>query len=204
MILIDLSMPVNAQTVVFPGDDAPAFEPTGGFAEHDVTDTVAHINIHLGTHIDAPLHMIKGGKPLHEFGVERFISQAICIDARNHQTLTADLLNGVELTPRMAVLFYTGTGDRFTEQSYATEYPAIDQALADELVKQDVSMVGIDMISFDHDAPFAIHKTLLKNNILLIENLINLDKLVGKRLKLYAMPVNWELEAAPARVVAEL
>ncbi|HTE22133.1 MAG TPA: cyclase family protein [Candidatus Limnocylindria bacterium] len=203
-MLIDLSMPVNEKTIVFPGDAAPVFEPTGAFAEHDVIDTVVHINVHLGTHIDAPVHMVKGGKPLSEYGADRFICDAICVDARNSQALTADLLAGMDIVPGMAVLFYAGTGDKYTEQTYAIDYPGIDQGLADELVKKKVSMVGVDMISFDHDAPFPIHKTLLGNDILLIENLINLGKVAGQRFKLYAMPVNWELEAAPARVVAEL
>ncbi len=167
-------------------------------------DTVAHVNVHLGTHIDAPVHMVGGAKFLNEYDVDRFVRKAVCIDARNHEILTAGLLSDVEVAAGMAVLFYTGTGDRYTEPSYATDYPSIDQALADALVKKGVSMVGVDMVSFDHDEPFPIHKTLLGDDILLIENVINLGKVVGQHFKLYAMPANWRLEAAPARVVAEL
>lgn len=67
-----------------------------------------------------------------------------------------------------------------------------------------MKLVGVDMISFDHDEPYPIHKTLLDNDVLLIENLINLDQVAGKRFRLFALPLRLELHAAPARVVAEL
>jgi kynurenine formamidase len=60
------------------------------------------------------------------------------------------------------------------------------------------------MISVDHDEPYPIHKALLDNDVLLIENLVNLNAVVGKRFRLYALPVRLELDAAPARVLAEI
>jgi arylformamidase len=197
-------MPVNEQTVVFPGDAKPVFEPAGTIATTDFIDHVIHINNHLGTHVDAPGHMVEGGKMLTDIPLERFIADAICIDARNNDKLTADLLVNSEVTSDMAVLFYTGAGDRFSNPSYATSYPAIDKQLAVKLIEMGVIMVGVDMISFDQDAPFPIHKTLLGADVLLLENLVNLGAVVDKRFKLYALPINLELEAAPARVIAEL
>ncbi len=201
---IDLSMPVNEQTVVFPGDAKPVFEPAGTMATTGFVDNVIHVNNHLGTHVDAPGHMIEGGQMLQGYPVDRFVAEAICIDARGHNPLAGDLLAGIKVAPGSAVLFYTGAGDAYTKPTYATDYPPFSQELADALVKLTPGMVGVDMISFDHNEPFPIHKTLLGKDILLIENLINLGAVVGKHFKLYALPINFELEAAPARVIAEL
>jgi arylformamidase len=203
-MIIDLSMPVNEKTVVFPGDTKPKFEPAETILEAGCLDHVIHINNHLGTHMDAPGHMIECGKWLKEYAVDRFVVDAICIDARNQAKLTAELLNGVAIEPGTAVLFYTGCGDYYAEQRYASDYPAIDPDLAQLLVNKKVSMVGVDMISYDHDAPFPIHKALLGADTLLLENLTNLEKVVGKKFTVYALPVNLELEAAPARVIAEV
>lgn len=203
-MIVDLSMPVNEHTVVFPGDAAPHFEQAGNIQDAGFLDHVIHLNNHLGTHVDAPGHMVEGGKMLFEYGIDRFICDGIGIDARGGNTLTADLLNGVEIPKGAAVLFYTGSGDHYVKSSYATDYPIFDEGLAARLIEADVSMVGVDMISYDHDAPFPIHKMLLKQDILLMENLINLDSIDGKKFKLFALPVNFQLEAAPARVVAEL
>ena len=196
-------MPVDEKTVVFPGDALPKFEPAGTMTTTDFVDHVIHINNHLGTHIDAPAHMVEGGKWLRDYSAEKFVCEGTCIDARGKE-LTANLLEDIDVKPGQAVLFYTGRGDNFKTQAYAEDYAKFGQDLADLLVAKQVSMVGVDMISYDHDAPFPIHKTLLEADILLIENLINLGEVASKVFKLYALPLKLDLEAAPARVIAEV
>jgi len=39
---------------------------------------------------------------------------------------------------------------------------------------------------------------------LIIENLTNLSQLAGKEFTIYALPQNLQLDAAPARVIAQL
>lgn len=203
-MIVDLSMPVNEATVVFPGDAKPVFEQAGTLETVGFVDHIIHINNHLGTHIDAPDHMLEKGVLLSGYPIDRFICQAVCIDAKGKDRLSIDLLEGIEIHPGDAVLFYTGSGDNYKVPSYASDYPKIDLVLAELLVRKGVKMVGADMISFDHDEPYPIHKALLDNDILLIENLINLGKVAGKRFRLFALPVKLELHAAPARVIAEV
>ncbi len=53
--------------------------------------------------------------------------------------------------------------------------------------------------------PFLTHKTLLENEILIIENLTNLDQLVGvKNFEVIALPAKFNADAAPIRVVAKI
>jgi kynurenine formamidase len=196
-------MRVDENSVVFPGDARPKFDQAGSMQTTDFVDHVIHINNHLGTHIDAPGHMVEGGAFLEEIDVKRFVGSAVCIDARSKQ-LSAALLDGVDIQPGVTVLFFTGCSDFNEEQRYAEEYPKFGEDLARSLIAMQVSMVGVDMISYDHDAPYPIHKMLLGNDILLIENLANLGSVVGKKFKLYALPIRLDLEAAPARVIAEI
>lgn len=203
-MVIDLSMPVNEETIVFPGDTRPIFEQAGTLDTVGFVDHIIHINNHLGTHIDAPDHMLEKGMLLSDYPIDRFVCQAVCVDARGKDTLTVNLLEGIEVNPGDAVLFYTGSGDKYTDQSYASDYPKIDITLAELLVSKGVKLVGADMISFDHDEPYPIHKALLDNDVLLIENLINLNQVAGRRFRLSALPIRLELHAAPARVIAEI
>jgi len=203
-MIIDLSMPVNEQTIVFPGDAKPVFEQAGTLEKDGFVDHVVHINNHLGTHIDAPDHMLDKGILLSDYQADRFVCEAVCIDAVGKDVLTSDLLAGVDIKAGDAVLFYTGAADNYTEQSYASEYPEIELELAELLVEKGAKLVGVDMISFDNDEPYPIHKALLDNDVLLIENLINLKKVAGKHFRLYALPIRLELHAAPARVFAEV
>jgi kynurenine formamidase len=62
-------------------------------------------------------------------------------------------------------------------------------------------MVGLDSYSPDNE-PFEIHKMLLKRDILIVENLVNLDRLVGKRFRCYVMPLKiQDADGAPCRVI---
>jgi arylformamidase len=60
----------------------------------------------------------------------------------------------------------------------------------------------MDTGSFDNAEGFPVHKQLLGADILLIENLTNLEPLIGKQFKLYALPLKLERDGAPARVIA--
>ena len=64
-------------------------------------------------------------------------------------------------------------------------------------------MIGMDMCSPDKP-PFPIHKILLGNDILIIENLTNLQQLSGKRFTVYAFPAKFQLDGALVRVVVEV
>src|ERR1700693_397459 len=108
---VDLSMPVSEQTIVFPGDAKPKFEPAGSFKTTGFVDHIIQINNHLGTHIDAPGHMIEGGRSLTSYGINRFICDGLCIDARKQAKLTPTLLANIDISPGMVILFYTGCGD---------------------------------------------------------------------------------------------
>ncbi|MBI2419797.1 MAG: cyclase family protein, partial [Ignavibacteriales bacterium] len=47
----------------------------------------------MGTHIDAPAHMISGGKKLSEIPLEQLCGKAILIDARGEDKIDSSLLN---------------------------------------------------------------------------------------------------------------
>ena len=64
MKFIDLSVVVNEETPVYPGDPPIKIQPAGVFAKDGYNDHLVSIGTHVGTHMDAPLHMIDGGKTL--------------------------------------------------------------------------------------------------------------------------------------------
>ena len=55
------------------------------------------------------------------------------------------------------------------------------------------------------DFPFPIHKKLLKNDILIVENVCNMKCLEEKKFKVYALPLNFkEFDGSPCRAFAEV
>src|SRR6202167_6595782 len=52
-----------------------------------------HMRLHAGSHVDAPEHMVKGGKQLHELPIETFAGDAVIADLRHRvpgKAITAD------------------------------------------------------------------------------------------------------------------
>jgi kynurenine formamidase len=201
MTYIDLSVVVNEQTPVYPGDPAPEIRPAGqiekdGFNDHQVT-----FGTHLGTHIDAPLHMLADGKSLDQFGVEQFIGpgKLIKIDGK----ITLAQVAAASIQPGDIVLLWTGMSARYNDPAYFENYPAIPQDVAECLAGKQIKMVGVDTCSVDH-GEFVAHRILLGHNILLIENLVNLGQLEGKAFTVYALPLKLQLDGAPARVIAHV
>ncbi|MGH9856627.1 MAG: cyclase family protein [Acidobacteriota bacterium] len=155
---------------------------------------------HVGTHIDAPAHMLESGKQLKDFPAERFIREAVCIDASDG--FDAAVIQNADIKSGMAVVFYTGASDYFTEEKYWHEYHVLDEESYQSLKDMRVSMIGLDTGSADIDENFPVHKSLLGSDILIIENLTNLKELVGQKFELVALPLKLEKDGVPARVVA--
>jgi arylformamidase len=195
---IDLTMPLNPQTPVYPGDPNVEISEAANFNRDGYLDHLIKLGTHNGTHIDAPAHMIEKGKMLKDYSVDSFVGNGVVIEAENKFSLES-----LNVRKGDIVLFRTGKSDNYLTSDYYTKYSAVPEEIARQLVNLKVKMVGVDMGSIDHE-PFPTHKHLLGNGILIIENLVNLDKLVGKSFKIYAFPLNVSVEGSPARVVAEL
>jgi len=70
------------------------------------------------------------------------------------------------------------------------------------LVDKQIDIVGIDSFTPDK-IPCDIHKLFMKNDILIVENLVNLEKLAGKRFRCCIMPLHIrDGDGAPCRVAA--
>ncbi len=202
MQLIDLSQTLNKSTPVYPGDPAFRFQKAAVLEKNGYQDHLISFGNHNGTHVDAPSHMIKGGKNLNRIPIDQFFGNGIYIKVTNKKFSLKEIKKaGIKRGD--IVLFHTGMSDIYTSAGYFTNYPAISQEIANYLVGKKVKMVGVDMCSVDHE-PFPVHKTLLKNGILIIENLTNLKVLKGKTFKVYSFPLKLEIDGSPARVIAEI
>lgn len=203
MLYVDLTQPLTDKTPVYPGDPETKIKPSAKMESDGYNDYYISFGTHVGTHVDAPVHMLAGGKTLDQYDVEKFIGRGVVIDARGKNVIDVDVLDGAEIKARDIVLFYTGTDKKYTGPEYFENYPTLTEDLAGELVARQVSMVGVDTCSPDV-APFDVHKFLLRNDILILENLTSLEKLVSKDCKIYALPLKLALDGAQVRVVAEV
>lgn len=201
MQYIDLSVLVDENTPVYPGDPKVTIVPAGIFAQDGFNDHTITLGTHVGTHIDAPLHMIENGKSFAEFPISHFVGRGIYIDARNGYDLKS--IKSMDIQAGDIVLIHTGMAEKYLEEGYFEDLTPIPEDIARYLTACRINIVGIDMGSPDHE-PFMIHKIFLGKDVLIIENLTNLDALAGKEFKIFALPMKLNLDGAPVRVVAEI
>ena len=201
MVYIDLTQTFTNSMPVFPGDFVSEFERVSkdGIVDHKLTT-----GMHVGTHMDAPLHMVAGGKYLSDFPPEKFFGRAVLINAFGKISADVSLLSNINIKKDDIVLIYFGFGEKFRENVYYKNYPVLTEEFAKKLVELGVSVIGMDTPSPD-TAPYSVHKILLSAEILIIENLTNLNRLTNcKNFEIVALPIKLQTEAAPCRVVAKI
>lgn len=204
-MLIDLTHTFTDDMPVYPGDPCSRLYQTCSFEKDGMTDHKVESCMHVGTHMDAPLHMVEGGYKISEIDISHFKGRGVLIDARNTSIIDTPLLSGIDLKKGDIVLVLTGWDKKYREDSYFQNWPIMTVGFAKELVQKEISIIGMDTAGPDIDDNFPAHKIFLPNNVLIIENMTNLDKLIEtENFIVHAYPVKYEADAAPVRVVAEI
>lgn len=191
---IDLSLVLTKDTPVFPGEPNIIFRQHANIKENTYNEHQITINTHFGTHIDFPYHMIDNGKKSSDFKIDKFIGKGKVIDIYNPDLNVSD---------EDVFLLYTEHIEKGIDNLFSN-LPSLDEKLIDFLVSKNPKMILLDIPTPD-SYPYPIHKKLLQNDILIVENVCNMKQLIGKKFKIYAMPLNFaEFDGSPCRVFAEV
>src|SRR5205823_5980745 len=78
-MLIDLTVSLNEKTPVYPGDPATKIGPAAIIGKDGYQDHYVSVGTHVGTHMDAPSHMIAGGKNLDQYPIKKFSGRGVYI-----------------------------------------------------------------------------------------------------------------------------
>ena len=203
MKYIDLTHTFTHTMPVFPGDPTPELTQISFLEKDGYNDFQIRTGMHVGTHIDSPLHMLSQGKMISQYPPEHFFGKGHLIDARG-KLVDEDLLEDHIIKKGDIVFIMTGFYEKFGQKEYYSQYPEITESFALKIVKLGIKILGMDTPSPDR-SPYTIHKLLLKNDVLIIENLTHLKKLLPyKTFHVIALPVKFDTEAAPVRVIAQV
>ena len=202
MNLIDLSHTISHGMPVFPGEKVPSINRDAlpedvGYVTHRLES-----NMHTGTHIDAPFHVKSGNLTIDSYAPGHFVGQAVVIDVRN-QLVVHMLPEWEQLFMKYSVvLFCTSYSSNWKTEAYYYDYPEFDVQIAEILVDCGVKIAGFDSPSPDKE-PFAFHSIFLQDERFLVENLTNLERLLGEEnITFIAMPLKIEAEASLLRAIA--
>lgn len=162
----ELSHPWEHNQPVLPGFDEPIMYRSVNHAKHGVLSQMFKTVFHMSTHINAPIHLIQGGKGIGEIGLEHFWGSAlvISIPKEKWQLVTAEDLqaSGAPVRAGDIVLINTGWHRRYADsQEYFGHAPGLSESAAQWLVDKQVKLVGVDTPQVDH--PLATSLGLHRN-----------------------------------------
>lgn len=199
MRIYDISMAIDNKTFVYKNAEQkkPVFDVK---QSGHVTETNLNMNLHTGTHIDAPLHMINGGAPVGDYDLSRFFTTAVVLDfSETEEKITAELLKSKHIPENSFVLLKTKNS--FAE-CFDFDFVYLDEGGAAYLSALPIAGVGIDALGIERNQPnHPSHTILLGNRIVILEGLRLKHIKEGKYL-LAAFPLKLnDSEAAPVRAV---
>lgn len=195
MALIDLTRALTPGMPVYPGDPSVRFDGHADYGTDGFRVTALHLGTHSGTHVDAPAHFLPGGET-----VDRLALDALLGPARVMALADAH----PELARGERVILRSGWSERWGDDDYFSAFPGLSRSLAEQLAEAPVALVGLETPSLHPDAAedARLHRLLLGRGIVIVENLVNVERL-PKRFHLIVLPLPLGgLDGAPVRVVA--
>jgi arylformamidase len=159
--------------------------------------------VHIGTHIDAPLHFIEGGADIVEVPISVLCGMAMVVDVQAERDIVIEDIESAGIRPGDRVLFRTLNRLLWEKGEFDEGFHAISGDAAMWLVDHGVKVVGVDYLSVDayHNESKPAHYALLGNGVIVIEGLDLADVEHG-RYEMVALPLKIAgSEASPARVI---
>lgn len=201
MRLIDLSQPLYDAAPNCPAHVPVSFRrtedhPQGGWRMEEIA-----MATHTGSHVDAPLHKIAGGRSIDALPLEAFVGPARIVDLRGIAADTA--ITPAMLEPKLGglaagdiVLLATGWGDRRAKtEEWLRQSPFLHPDAARWLVQRRVRGIGIDHYSIGGAGPLnaETHTILLGAGLWVVEELRFPPEVftLPSPVKFWTLPMNW-------------
>lgn len=200
--MIDISMPITETMQVY--KNKPEKKPRiTAIATHDkngMHESEIHMNLHTGTHVDAPLHMVADGKTIEATPIDKMITPCRVVDV-------TDVSGGIKQEDLANKGIKSGdfvllkTKNSFSE-TFDFEFIYLERTGAAFLAALGIKGVGIDGLGIERaQSDYATHRMLLGADIPIIEGLRLKDVPEGAYI-LVALPISIPgAEAAPVRAV---
>jgi len=215
--LIDLSQTIEPGMSRFQGFADPEVKPvwthkqsarSGRYEGCTCEVTRAKFVTSIGTYLDAPYHFDPEGEDISGLALEGCVLEGMCVDVRPlkaGQPIGVEPLAQVDCTGK-AVLLCTGWSKHWGMETYQ-HHPFLARTAVGVLLRKKPRLVGIDTLVIDDpgDPTRPAHANFLKQKILIVENLTNLESLIDQEFTFIAVPPKVKGAAAfPVRAFAWL
>ena len=174
-----------------------------------------NIVVHQGTHVDAPIHILEGANSIDEMDLGLFHGEGVVWSVAKPARARIDVNDLKNQHPPLNrgdfLLLDTGWGKKYGTPDYY-DHPYFSMDVANWLCDAGITFIGIDMITpeiplelRDETFSFQIHRVFFENNVVIAENLASMDKIIGHRVEIFALPLRIKgSDGSPSRIVTRI
>lgn len=204
--VIDISVPLYPEMLIWPGSAGIKLMQTSRLDEgNGVNNSKLICDVHIGTHVDAPLHYIRDGKTIEQLKLDDLIGLAAVVYLPNIKSVTKDVLENLSLPENTRrLLLRTRNSVLWENESrrFQTNYVALTRDAAQWVVDHNIRLIGVDYLSVQrYDDDSQTHEILLSAGVIIVEGL-NLAHVESGLYELICLPLKLVgSEGAPARAV---
>ncbi len=223
--LVDLSQPIETGQPVYPGlaktliNTWNTYEETArvqgqGKMDRLYTTCSVFFSDHCSTHIDALVHFGQRPFTAEQIPLELCYAPGVALDFSHknpgeyigiEDVDQALQKTGTSIHPQDVILMHTGASRFWGDPRYFSHIVPIQAEVIRYLFEQGVRIIGVDAITIDIDPAYPAHVLAKELDYYHIENLTNIDQLVGRRFQFTGFPLKLVgASGAPMRAVAIL
>ena len=206
--IIDVSLPIGPDLLVWPGDPAVDITPRSQISMGDPANvSELRMGTHTGTHVDPPVHFVSGAPGMDRVPVDLLVGECVVADARGlrGQLGPADLDALKVPAGATRVLLKSDNSEiwRHLPAAFPDEYVCLSPEGAKWVVAAGIKLLGVDFLSVEQKgAPgHPTHVELLSKGVVIVEGL-NLGDVEPGEYMLAVLPLKIvNGDGGPARAV---
>lgn len=203
MKIIDISWPISESITSYKDSKPISITQNKIFEQDHVRDSTIIMNMHTGTHVDAPAHFLKDGKTIEHVSLDSLVGPCRVLDVTKveDKIMPEDLLShNIEAGER--ILLKTKNSSFPLTGQFHKEFIYLEQSAAQFLADKKIKTVALDYLGIERNQPnHETHEILFTHDITIIEG-IRLKDVEPCSYHLYCLPLALQgTEAAPARAL---
>lgn len=199
MKIYDVTAPIHSDMPVYKNkpEKKPSIKTdTNGH----VTESRISIDLHTGTHVDAPLHMFNEGETIETIDIKQLVRPVKVFDLTDaEENISYDDIKDLDIEENDFVIFKTKNS---WDEGFNFEFIYVASDAAKHLAEKKIAGVAIDALGIERaQEGHPTHRTLMGNGVIIMEGLRLKDIEPGQYF-MVAAPLNVQkTDASPARVL---
>jgi len=201
-MIYDISMTIHPKMMVYKNKEEkyPKIKQVNFFEKEGNYESELTMNLHTGTHIDFPLHMIKDGFNSNTENLDILTGKAKVFDVTHlKEKITYEDILDFPIETNDFLIFKTKNS---LSEKFDYDFVYLDESAASYLANKKIRGVGIDALGIERaQANHPTHKILLSQNIIILEGL-RLKEVPEDTYEMFCLPLKIaNVEALPVRAI---